>query len=63
MTEEAVLNVDQVSVSFSGRRVLDDVSFEIRQGEFTDEYGETKPELWRQIGIACGIDMDGEEKR
>lgn len=39
MTEQAVLNVDQVSVSFSGRRVLDDVSFEIRQGEFTGLIG------------------------
>jgi zinc/manganese transport system ATP-binding protein len=34
-----VLEVDGVSVSFSGRRVLDDVSFEIAQGEFTGLIG------------------------
>jgi zinc/manganese transport system ATP-binding protein len=35
----SVLEVEGVSVSFSGRKVLDDVSFEIRQGEFTGLIG------------------------
>jgi zinc/manganese transport system ATP-binding protein len=34
-----VLQVDRIGVSFSGRRVLDDVSFEIREGEFTGLIG------------------------
>ncbi len=34
-----VLEVEGVGVSFSGRKVLDDVSFEIRQGEFTGLIG------------------------
>jgi zinc/manganese transport system ATP-binding protein len=34
-----VLDVDGVSVSFSGRKVLDDVSFEVNQGEFTGLIG------------------------
>jgi zinc/manganese transport system ATP-binding protein len=39
MSDEPVLEVDKVSVSFSGRRILDDVSFEIRKGEFTGLIG------------------------
>jgi zinc/manganese transport system ATP-binding protein len=35
----AVLEVDDVSVSFSGRTVLDGVSFEVRAGEFTGLIG------------------------
>jgi zinc/manganese transport system ATP-binding protein len=34
-----ILNVDQISVSLSGRRILDDVSFIIRAGEFTGLIG------------------------
>ncbi len=34
-----VLSVTNVGVSFAGRQVLDDVSFEIRQGEFTGLIG------------------------
>jgi zinc/manganese transport system ATP-binding protein len=34
-----VLEVEGVGVSFSGRTVLDDVSFELRQGEFTGLIG------------------------
>ena len=35
MNESPVLDVDHVSVSFSGRQVLDEVTFEIHRGEFT----------------------------
>jgi zinc/manganese transport system ATP-binding protein len=35
----AVLEVDDVSVSFSGRTILDHVSFEVRPGEFTGLIG------------------------
>src|ERR1019366_2245517 len=35
----AVLEVDDVTVSFSGRTILDHVSFEIRPGEFTGLIG------------------------
>lgn len=35
----AVLEVDDVSVAFSGRTILDHVSFEIRSGEFTGLIG------------------------
>jgi zinc/manganese transport system ATP-binding protein len=34
-----VLEVEDIVVSFSGRKILDDVSFEIRQGEFTGLIG------------------------
>ncbi len=34
-----VLEVEGIGVSFSGRKILDDVSFEIRQGEFTGLIG------------------------
>jgi zinc/manganese transport system ATP-binding protein len=34
-----VLEVDHVSVSFSGRQILDDVSFVVNQGEFTGLIG------------------------
>jgi zinc/manganese transport system ATP-binding protein len=34
-----VLEVDHIAVSFSGRSVLDDVSFEVREGEFTGLIG------------------------
>ncbi|HXN59427.1 MAG TPA: metal ABC transporter ATP-binding protein [Acidimicrobiales bacterium] len=39
MTVAPVLEVDGISVSFSGRTVLDGVSFEIRRGEFTGLIG------------------------
>ncbi len=39
MNERAVLEVEKVSVSFSGRKILDDVSFEVRRGEFTGLIG------------------------
>ena len=39
MTDAPVLEVDDVSVSFSGRTVLDGVSFEVRSGEFTGLIG------------------------
>ncbi len=39
MSVPPVLQVDGVSVSFGGQRVLDDVSFEIRPGEFTGLIG------------------------
>jgi zinc/manganese transport system ATP-binding protein len=39
VSDEPVLEVDKVSVSFSGRRILDNVSFEIRRGEFTGLIG------------------------
>ena len=39
MSEPPVLEVAGVRVSFAGRRVLDDVSFEIRSGEFTGLIG------------------------
>lgn len=39
MTEVPVLEVDEVGVAFSGRPILDRVSFEIRQGEFTGLIG------------------------
>jgi zinc/manganese transport system ATP-binding protein len=39
VTVAPVLEVDGISVSFSGRTVLDGVSFEIRRGEFTGLIG------------------------
>ena len=39
MSVTPVLRVDGVSVSFGGRRVLDEVSFEVRPGEFTGLIG------------------------
>ncbi|MGA7836071.1 MAG: metal ABC transporter ATP-binding protein [Acidimicrobiales bacterium] len=39
MSEQPVLEVDHVSVSFSGRKILDEVSFEVRRGEFTGLIG------------------------
>ena len=39
MSESPVLEVDHVSVSFSGRKVLDEVSFEVHRGEFTGLIG------------------------
>ena len=37
--DHPVLEVDHIGVSFSGRRILDDVSFAIRNGEFTGLIG------------------------
>ena len=39
MSARPVLEVDRIGVSFSGRRILDDVSFEVREGEFTGLIG------------------------
>jgi zinc/manganese transport system ATP-binding protein len=39
VSEAPVLEVDGIGVSFSGRRILDGVSFEVRQGEFTGLIG------------------------
>ncbi len=39
MNVAPVLEVDRVGVSFSGRKILDDVSFEVREGEFTGLIG------------------------
>jgi zinc/manganese transport system ATP-binding protein len=39
VSDDPVLEVDKISVSFSGRMVLDNVSFEIRRGEFTGLIG------------------------
>jgi zinc/manganese transport system ATP-binding protein len=39
VTQGPVLEVDGIGVSFSGRRILDDVTFEIRDGEFTGLIG------------------------
>ena len=39
MNVPPVLEVDRVGVSFSGRKILDDVSFEVREGEFTGLIG------------------------
>ena len=39
MSEPTVLEVKGVSVSFSGRKILDDVSFEVRRGEFVGLIG------------------------
>jgi zinc/manganese transport system ATP-binding protein len=39
MSDDPVLEVDKISVSFSGRMILDNVSFEIRKGEFTGLIG------------------------
>ena len=39
MSPTPVLEVDHVSVSFSGRKILDDVSFGVNRGEFTGLIG------------------------
>jgi zinc/manganese transport system ATP-binding protein len=39
MSDVPVLDVDHVSVSFGGRTILNEVSFEVRRGEFTGLIG------------------------
>ena len=39
MSDAPVLEVDQVTVSFAGRTILDDVSFKVGRGEFTGLIG------------------------
>src|SRR5277367_2927092 len=39
MTDVPVLEVDDISVSLSGRQILDHVSFDVRAGEFTGLIG------------------------
>jgi zinc/manganese transport system ATP-binding protein len=39
VSDQPVLDVDHVSVSFGGRKVLDDVTFEVRASEFTGLIG------------------------
>jgi zinc/manganese transport system ATP-binding protein len=39
MSDVPVLEVDHVSVSFGGRTILDEVSFDVRRGEFTGLIG------------------------
>ncbi len=39
MISSPVLEVDHVSLSFSGRKILDEVSFEVNRGEFTGLIG------------------------
>jgi zinc/manganese transport system ATP-binding protein len=39
MSDQSILGVDQVSVTLSGRQILDDVSFSIGAGEFTGLIG------------------------
>src|ERR1700692_1687522 len=39
MNEATILEVDGVTVTIAGRTILDDVSFEVRRGEFTGLIG------------------------
>jgi len=39
VSDPPVLEVEKICVSFSGRKILDEVSFEIREGEFTGLIG------------------------
>jgi len=39
VSDPPVLGVEKISVSFSGRKILDEVSFEVRSGEFTGLIG------------------------
>lgn len=55
MSEPPVLQVDSVSVSFAGRRVLDDVSFEVRPGEFTGLIGSNGVGKTTLLRVILGI--------
>jgi zinc/manganese transport system ATP-binding protein len=50
-----VLEVEGVAVSFSGRKVLDDVSFEVRQGEFTGLIGSNGTGKTTLLRIILGL--------
>ncbi len=55
VTSPAVLEVDGVTVSFSGRTVLADVSFEVRQGEFTGLIGSNGAGKTTLLRVVLGL--------
>ena len=55
MTNSPVLEVDNVGLSFSGRRILDGVSFEIHGGEFTGLIGSNGVGKTTRLRIILGL--------
>lgn len=59
MTEVPVLEVDDVRLSFSGRKILDGVSFEIHRGEFTGLIGSNGVGKTTLLRIVLGLQRPG----
>jgi zinc/manganese transport system ATP-binding protein len=57
--EVPVLQVEGVSVAFSGRTILDDVSFEIRAGEFTGLIGSNGVGKTTLLRVILGVQRPG----
>jgi zinc/manganese transport system ATP-binding protein len=59
VSDGPVLEVDRVGVSFSGRTILDQVSFEIRKGEFTGLIGSNGVGKTTLLRIILGLQRPG----
>jgi zinc/manganese transport system ATP-binding protein len=59
MSDSPVLSVEHISLSFSGRRILDDVSFEINQGEFTGLIGSNGVGKTTLLRVILGLTRPG----
>jgi zinc/manganese transport system ATP-binding protein len=59
VTDDPVLDVDGVCVSFSGRTVLDEVSFEVRKGEFTGLIGSNGVGKTTLLRVILGLQRPG----
>jgi zinc/manganese transport system ATP-binding protein len=64
MSAASILDVDGVSVTLAGRKILDDVSFEVRQGEFTGLIGSNGVGKTTLLRAILGLQrLDGGEIR
>ena len=64
MNEATVLEVESVSVTLAGRKILDDVTFEVRQGEFTGLIGSNGVGKTTLLRAILGLQrLDGGEIR